>query len=322
MNPQVQVIETFSRVAPLGVRFWDRVSGRIIDTGLTVTASPQAHATQQTLLFPNRSGVYVLHHAPGLREFEHGSGDAAFWRNAPSPRPFVIEVRDQPTQLQPFSFNEVRDQPTRFRPLSFNKVHDQAARFQPFSFTVDLPRQGLLTGVAEAGGSPFSSSSLGVPLYSTVIRPVPAGMAVVRAELWDVVGSKPAAWALLEVRIAGQESAYGLADEKGRVAVIFPYPEPLPGVLGSPLGSPPAGEPRSLFTQQWPLQLHAFYSPEAVTPILPQLERVYQQVPATLLSSASSLLPLTTVSLRFGQDLIVKSKEQSTLLLLPAGSPL
>jgi hypothetical protein len=286
-------METFSRVAPLGVRFWDIVSRRIVDTGLTVIAYPQGQATQRTSLFPNRSGVYVLHHASGFRDFEHGGGDAAFWRNAPSPRPFIVEVSDQET------------------------------RFQPFSFTVDVPRRGLLTATETTSSSPPSSPPLGIPLYSSVARAVPAGMAVVRAELWDAMADKPAAWALLEVRITGQEPARGLADDKGRIVVMFPYPEPVPGTFGSPLGSPPGGGQRSVFAQAWPLQLQAFYSPQAVVPVLPQLERVHAQAPATLLSATSPLLPLPSVpSLRFGQELIVKSEPQSILLLLPAGSPL
>lgn len=293
MSVQVQIIETFSRVAPLGVRFWDKVSRRIIDTGLTVIAYPPQQAARRTSLFPNRSGVYVLHSAPGLRKFTHGSGDAAFWQTAPLPRPFILEVSDQ------------------------------EARFQPFSFTVEVPRRWLVTTTEALSSSPLSAPPLGIPLYSSVVRPVLAGMAVVRAELWDAVADKPAAWALLEVQVSGQEPVRGMADDKGRVVVMFPYPEPLPGTLGSPVGSPPGGGQRSLFTQQWPLQLRAFYSPEIVVPAIPRLERVFAQAPATLLSAASPLLPLSSIPpLRFGQELIVKSEPQSTLLLLAAGSPL
>jgi len=74
--------------------------------------------------------------------------------------------------------------------------------------------------------------------------------------------------------------------------------------------------------QQWPIELRGFYSPEAPPPPIPQLEHVYEQTPATLVSSLSPLLPLSEALLSFGQELVVRSQARSVLLLMPAGSPL
>jgi hypothetical protein len=278
-------------VAPFGVRFWDAVTQRFIDDGLTVTAFPQGRETQRVSLVPNRSGAYALHKVSGMRLIEPKIETADFWQNPPTPRPFVVEVVDE------------------------------AGRFQPFTFAVELPVRGLFVWPGAPIASPLSPPAPGVPLFSTPARQTPGVMAVLRAELWDLSTERPAAWALLEARIAGQPSVRGLADARGRVALIFPYPEPLPGSLGSPIGSPPGGGTRSLLMQQWPIELRGFYSPEEPPPI-PQLERVYEQAPATLVSSLSPLLPLSEALLSFGQELVVRSQARSVLLLMPAGSPL
>jgi hypothetical protein len=57
---------------------------------------------------PNRSGVYVLHQAPGLEAFAFGAGDDVFWDNLLALRPFIIEVSDLQRRFQPLAFT-VRD---------------------------------------------------------------------------------------------------------------------------------------------------------------------------------------------------------------------
>ncbi len=292
MTPQVQVLERLSLVAPFGVRFWDAVTQRFIDDGLTVTAFPQGSETQRLSLTPNRSGVYVLHKVPGMQLIEPETETADFWQNPPTPRPFAVEVVDE------------------------------MERFQPFTFAVELPVRGFFIWPGAPLASPPSPPAPGVPLFSTPSRIAPGGTAVLRAELWDLLTESPAAWALLEARIAGQPLVQGLADDRGRVALMFPYPEPLPGSLGSPIGSPPGSGTRPLLMQQWPIELHGFYSPETPPPPIPRLERVYEQAPATLVSSLSPLLPLSEALLSFGQELVVRSQARSVLLLMPAGSPL
>ncbi len=143
-----------------------------------------------------------------------------------------------------------------------------------------------------------------------------------RADLWDFQTDKPAAWAVLEARLEGQPPVRGLANEQGRIALIFPYPEPAPALVTSPPGSPPGGARRPLSEQTWLIQLQAFYTPRTPTLPIPHLEDVLNQAPATLLDSLSPLVALSDVSLAFGKELIVKSQSRSTLLLIPTGSPL
>lgn len=291
MTVQLIVLERLTRVAPFGVRFWDAVADRLISDDLAVTAFLLSNPTRQFALQQNRSGVYVLHTASGFAGFSFGDGGEAFWESLPPPRSFVIEVSDR------------------------------QRRFLSMSFTVDAPHRGIF-GWADPTASPRGSVRPAVPLYSAATRAVPAGMAVVRADLWDTVNERPAAWAMLEAQRDGEEPSRGVADEHGRVAVMFPYPEPLPGTLSSPLGSPLSGGPRLLADQTWLLHLRGFYSPRASIPHMPALEEVLSQAPATLLASVSPPLPLSEVKLTFGKELIVKSQFRSELLMIPAGSPL
>jgi hypothetical protein len=85
LNPP-EIIERLTRVAPLGLRFFDAVTQQVVG-GLAVTAWPAATPAQQMPLFANPSGVHVLQHAPGLRDFENGAGDEAFWANIPAKKP-------------------------------------------------------------------------------------------------------------------------------------------------------------------------------------------------------------------------------------------
>ena len=74
-------------VAPLGVRFRDVVTDTLVGDGLSVTVYPAAAPARRVTAQANRSGVYVVHHAPGLRAFEQGAGDSAFWADAAPPVP-------------------------------------------------------------------------------------------------------------------------------------------------------------------------------------------------------------------------------------------
>jgi hypothetical protein len=148
---------------------------------------------------------------------------------------------------------------------------------------------------------------------------VPAGTAVVRADLWDADADAPAAWAVLEVGAPGGATYHGVADAAGRVAVLLPYPEP--PWHGS---SPPPGS-RALSDQTWPLELAVRYSPAAASPPLPDpsagvppdLCAVLTQRPATLVDD-SSPLALLTPTLRFGHELVVKTSGRHVLLVYPA----
>lgn len=286
---QLPVLEHMTRVTPLGVRFCDQVSGDTVSDGLVVTAYPVSNPSRKRNAVPNRSGIFVFQGLPGLRKVEFGKGDAGFWESYPL-------------------------HPSPPRSLFVVEVFDEKGRFQPFQFTVDLPVQRLLTW--ESGPPDVPPKALPyVPLYSTPARSVPSGMAVLRADVTDWATIKPAAWAVLEARLEGQPPVRGIAGRDGRIALVFPYPEPVSGPIGSPPGSPPSGERKFLFEQKWTVTLQAWFSASTLIPDRPDLSTVFRQQPATLLATISPATDLTSTTLEYGKDLIVRTASQSNLLI-------
>jgi len=316
MIQQIQQLERLTLVAPLGLRFCDFSSGTFVGDGLDVQVYPSGNPTQKVSAFANRKGVYVLHHAPGLRDLEHGDGTQAYWDNLPPPRNFVIEVSD----------NE--------------------RRFQSFQFTAGLPVRGVYEWTDPGLGSPPAGVK-GIPLYSSPVRSVPAGMAVLRADLWDASNDIAASWAVLEASLNDRTIARGIADEQGRIAVIFPYPAPrsfsISSPPGSPLGSPPTAGTLALTEQVWSLRLRAFYTTDrplasppntfAANSTLPELRFTLSQPEATIWADTILSEPLLEASLQYGHELVLQSKaatsqpsppsptRQSVLFITPGVSP-
>ena len=310
------VIATLSRTAPLGLRFWDEATGRVVGDGLIVTAYTPDSPLRRIEARVNRSGVYVLSGLPGLSKVEFGTGDDKFWKELPAKGTFNIEVIDS------------------------------WQRFVPFLLTVEAPVKRVVTSPFAAEASP-PATSRGIPLYSTASRSVPAAMAVLRAELreWSAGGNhegEPARWAVLEARSEGRLIARGVADDKGSVALLFAYPAPVTHPLGSPPAiSPPGAEGPALRDQQWPIELSASfdrlnpsppflnwpYPPYPRWPALPDLADVLTQSPATLWSDSERTEVLTEAVLSFGRELIVGSIDRTTdrarsvLFISAAGSP-
>ncbi|MCA1564713.1 MAG: hypothetical protein LC803_03455 [Acidobacteria bacterium] len=307
LNP-VQVLERLTLVAPLGLRFHDAATGERVGGGLVVTVYPANNTAQRVAAFVNRSGTYVLHHAPGLRAFAHGAGDDEFWNNLPPTQTFVVEVIDE------------------------------ERRFQPFLFEAELPApRGLFNWVSPFEPSPPAGGQ-SVPLYSAPARAPRSGMAVVRADLWNAEANAPAAWAVVEARLDGQLHARGLSDARGSVALVFPYPKPTDSPLSSPLASPPVNKNVPLLEQTWELTLNAGYAPQdddaARQPSpLPDLRAALDQLnapPAVLWADFAAEEELSGATLKYGQELILKSQDsitvsppapQSVLFITPAGSP-
>lgn len=276
--------DVVTRVTPLGVRLWDSVTARAVTEGIMMR-----EVGRGVPAFANGAGVMVAAGLPGLREAELGAGDDGYWANPPARGVFTFEVVDA------------------------------FGRFLAFRFTATAPHRGLFT----PAGLPASSPGLAtesIPLFSSPSRAVPAGAAVVRAELHDALNDRPAAWALLEVTPPIGPPVLGLADRLGRTAVILPYPEPTAAVRISP----PSGQ-RSLSAQSWPLSLAVRYGPALTSPPPPDpaegpppdLATVLGQPPATLLASLSPLTPYTTATLEFGRELVVRSTGLPTLLVAP-----
>lgn len=274
MKHPVRLLDKITRVCPLGVRFWDEVMDTTVSSGLVVTCYPKQQPRRRVRATVNYSGVFVFQNLPGLREVENGAGDVAFWASLTQRHDFVVEVEDL------------------------------VERFLAMRFPAQLPVRGLFALPAEPGASPPGPVVPLVPLYSSPVRLVPAGMAVVRATLWDPDAGAPAAWAVLAVRRSGQRVGHGIADDQGRVAVLFPYPEP---AVAS--GSPPAG--LQMAEQSWLLEIQANYertSPPQPVPDLPDLSATLRQRAATLWANTARTQPLPSPTLQFGQELVLSSQ--------------
>ncbi len=277
------ILERVTRVAPLGIRFWDAVTGTFIRQGLDVIAYPAINPALKTAPIVTLSGVYAFIHLPGLRDFENGSGDDAFWKNLPAARPLIIQVTDQ------------------------------QKRFQEFQFTADVPARGIYT--LECASSPLSPPDFdltGIPLFSSPARQAPGGMAVLHASLRDMAADVPAAYARLEAELDGRILARAFADRQGRLTMILPYPEPPFVSIGSPLGGR-----RPLSRQSWTVNLHAYYSPQARVPDIPDLCMLFNQRAADMVQSLSPFTSLTQTTLEFGQEGIVKTQSQPVLSIAP-----
>jgi hypothetical protein len=300
---RVVLFDRLTMVAPLGLRFHDAVTNEIVGDGLSVWAYRLDRATATRPLFPNRRGVYVLHDAPGLRDLQNGAGDDDYWKNLPPKKDFVIEVTDD------------------------------LGRFIPFRLTVALPTRGVYEWSDPATNSP-PSSTRSIPLYSSPARPVPAGAAVIRADLWDPKrGTKgaEASSAVLELYDHDRFLARGIADQKGRVAVMFPYPAPKAfapsSPPGSPLSSPPGATGPALTDQLWTFRVRALYAIQspphiAASDALPDLRTVLSQPEATLWANEAQTDKLLEVAVQFGQPLILKSRPPSMSPPVRVGSML
>lgn len=288
MSGPATILERLGRVTPLGIRFWDDAAHVAVSDGLSVTVFPAERPHSRAHARPNAaSNTFVLPQLPGPRvpEEEFGLGDAAFWQQV-QPRPFVIEVIDR------------------------------RGYYQPFTLDISLPFKGLAVPPYLGLASPPSEV---VSLFPTASRPVPAGIAVVRADLQTPIdgagGLGPASWAVMEVQAGATPPVRGLADREGRVAVLLPYPEP----TASPArpSSPPFPSGTSLVDQEWPVRISVFYEPETPAPDIPNLRRTLDQLPAIAwIEDAGGRRPLGDQVLRYGQELIVRS-----VVVTPAGSP-
>jgi hypothetical protein len=279
-----RVIEHLTRNAALGIRFWDVAEGTSAVDGLQVEVFSRANPRARSPALPNRSGVYVAHHVPGVRDFEFNNPGSDVL-SPPAFHPYRVEVKDR------------------------------AGRFLPMVFDADLPARGLFTwgapwlsppGMPALPGDPGSPPQLWrerVPLFSAPTRPVPDPLGVVHAQLREQGTRRELAWALLAVAIDGRTCGLGLANEHGQVAVMFPYPEP----PGRRLASPP--ELREDY--DWQVELTAFVphpsSPPGPVPEVADLAEVLAALdhPRAVVESLHS--PAMPLRLAYRQALTVRT---------------
>jgi hypothetical protein len=216
---------------PLGLRFWDSALNRQVGDSLGVKAWPCSGSGPAVNAFRTASGVYAFQGLPGLREVEAYDGDRVPAVPPGGKKLFAIEIKD------------------RLR------------RFLPIVFKVELPLS--YRGIYRINGEPAPGEPAPEPrfyLVSAPTRAVSTGMAVIYAGLIDRATGNPAAHALMTVEVEGEETRYGIADERGNIAILFPYP-----TLKIPLSdSLPAGDPVPLTGQSWPITIRVRYEPDSV----------------------------------------------------------
>jgi hypothetical protein len=274
-----------ARVALLGLRFVDAAFDQPVADGLVVTLWPATRPSRRLNAASSGSGTWVVHDAPGLAAFAHGDGSAASWAAAPSPSPWVVNVADA------------------------------LGRFLPARFPVGLPARWPFdwTCPASPPPSPPAAPWLGrpVPLYSSPTRTVAGPVGVIRAQLWDLDASAPAAWAVMDAT-AGGRTTRGLADESGRLTILLPYPEDDAITGGDALdasGSPIPGPSGPLSAHSWTVVLTASHQPGPPPAEVPALCPTLTQPPARLWVDAGRTTPLTQVTLQYGRELILRSQD-------------
>lgn len=296
--PAYKVIDTLTRVAPLGLGLWDPTLGRLVADGIHVGVHRLAGSRtfDRVPAIANRSGIFVPHDLFGGAVFDE------HWHPATaSPADHLLVT--------------VRDTLERYLPVA---LHLDPPREHGFAVPPCLTN---LEPIALSAASPPPPSPY-VPLFASPSRPVPAGMTAVRAVLKDVVTGAAAAYAVLEVRADGQLIARGVADDRGEVAAVFAYPE----VSAPPPWSPPgAPTPRlRLVDQSWPIDVKVRYRrnlprvrPDPAQPAVPDLCDVLQQ-PAVTAVTASPPAPLGELVLRYGEELVLAREAGGELLIGPA----
>jgi hypothetical protein len=278
MSDALSTTRVLARYAPFALRLYDVATGAPIADGLEISIANRP-AGRSRRAIGHSNGIWSARGLPGLHGYEVGPSDDIPARRA-ARRPFRITIVD-------------RD-----------------GRFLPAFFDADLPTDDLFVAPT-TNSPPFPMPLIGpgmtttsVPLFSAPSRSTPATLAVLRAELRETGTERPAAWALLAVTIDGTLRGIGLADQQGRVLVLFPYPEPARRALSSP---------PSITVFRWTVQLTAFYAPRPSgipAPDVPDLAALLAQfsAPQPLLASIGSPpVPLGPLQLDDRVPLVARS---------------
>jgi hypothetical protein len=283
-------VEQISIIAPLGIRFWDPAFDVQINDGLTVIAYPAGTRRPATTAFCTPGGIYAFQGLPGLHDIEYPQGDPSSPGSLPGIAPFLIEVADS------------------------------ASRFLPVAFLVYAPFSGIFpTDVPRSLAAPAPP---GFYLFSAPTRSGSSLTAVVRAQLserLDESNEQPAAYAVLEIDEPAGNRWIGMADDRGAVAVLFPYPT----FTGASNGASSLLPSAAVASQNWPIDMRVRYQPSALIfptgSALPELRSILAQAPAAIWTQRASppgqALASLSATLVFGQELTVSSAQESVLLI-------
>jgi hypothetical protein len=228
-----------------GVKFWDVAAGAAVQDGLIVQARSRSGKVVDAV--QNRCGVWHFPELPGINSVDVGRALAEGASLSASSRPVVV------------------------------RVVDAARRFQTTEFDAVVPIAGGLLDWPQGPCLAGEESPLGagrVPLFSRTSRSAPPGHSSVRADLWDVDADRAAAWALLEISVAGPSGPLrflGLSDERGSAVTFLPAPfVPVDGVR----------MPAALRT--WDVAVRIAYAPAFTTDLDPDASRGLPSLDAIL----------------------------------------
>jgi len=279
------LLDRVTRSAPVRLRFRDEAAGKFITDGLRVSACDPAVPFRTVQAFTNTSGDYILAGLPGLAQFEQSDGGPeAFSNAAAKKKTYLVEVID--------SFR-------RYIPIRFSIP-------APIAMEDGLPQHRGLFFWEDPADS-FTGKTPYVPLYPAPSCPVSPSLGIIRATLCETpISSQPrgAAGALLVAAIHGQNESTvrGIADKKGNIVVMFPYPEP---VIALSESMPQPDGP------SWTAEIAVFYKRKSTPPDVFDLQETLSQPVAALAIDAG-------VVIRFNEDLILKTTGQSVLYITPA----
>jgi hypothetical protein len=282
LAPPMVSLERVISYAPLGIRFRDATGGGTIPAGLLVRARRSGTSEPVATATVSRTGVHAFVSLPGLRHLEHPDKPIAGATSPPTVEPYVVDVSDR------------------------------LGRFVPVAFRVDAPWAGVYSPWQ---ASPPDAGPPGFFLFPAVGHAAGTALGVLRAELYDRVAGRPAAHAVVELTLPGNRREYGLADDAGRVVVLFSHPRFAQTVLSPP---PSAESAREL--PSWPASVRVRFDRAAqvvLAPDLPpDLASLFGQAPAPIWASAAG--PPDTelgVTLVLGQDAVLRTDDEPRLLV-------
>lgn len=278
--------EDLTIVTLLGFRFMDAATEQQITDGLTVRARREDGGGRVVKAKRSPSGHYAFPDVPGLHDFQYPD-DASALDSVGSP---------------PFQINYIVE------------VRDALRRYLPAAKRIALP-------LPPTGSPPARHSLRDFYLVSAPNRPVPPGMAVLYTQLADASTREPAPHAVMEVDVDG-ETVFGMADQEGRIAVLFPYPT----VVVTLSGSPPSGS-APILSQHWDLTYRIRCQPSHLQRLsgagLPDLDSIYGQDFGRIQKQPDASPPVPPVDdgtalLTFGQPAVLTTAGDARLFIEPA----
>ncbi|HEU0302437.1 MAG TPA: hypothetical protein VFR37_23460, partial [Longimicrobium sp.] len=225
MSVQIRELERDRTFTPLGIRFWDAALDVPVADALMVHAWLRGSPQGPVRAVRSPGGVYAFHGLTGQWRAEKPAPDEEHPELTGPPGEFAIAV------------------------------DDRSGKYLSAAFSVTLPLGYRGEFLSVTPGSPPGGPGKAY-LFPAAARPVPPGMAAIRADLEDAATGAPAAWAVLTATLAGQTRT-AVADAEGRAVALIPWPTP---ERLRQAGSPPPDTRAAT----WEVRLAARWEPAAL----------------------------------------------------------